>query len=56
MLSSELFRMSMDLLEDEELVLGEFEGDGLGVELRVRGSSASGDLSKSFNLGIGVRG
>ena len=48
--------MSIDLLEDEELVLGELEGDGLGIELGAGGSSASGELSKSFNLGIGVRG
>ena len=57
-LSSELFRISTEALEEAELVLSELGVDGLEDELEVRmaGSSASGELSILFILGIGVRG
>ena len=55
-LSSELFRISTEALEEVELVLRELGDDGIEDELRdiVAGSSASDELRILLILGMGV--
>ena len=48
--------MSIESLEEAELEFCKLEDDELKVLSGAVGSSASGELSSSFNLGIGVRG
>ena len=51
----ELLRMSMEVFEEDELVLSELGVVGIDWVIGA-GSSASGELRILFILGIGVRG